>query len=69
MLILDRNAGAGQLLEVFREVDGELVALERKIAAGETLPLAPTLDDAIMLVKACRHNRSVRCETQGAVTR
>lgn len=51
MLILDGKAGAGQLQEVFREVDGGLAALERTIAAGETLPLAPTLDDAIMLVK------------------
>ena len=51
MLILDRNPGAGQLQEAFREIGGELAALEQKIAAGETLPLAPTLDHAIMLVK------------------
>lgn len=51
MLILDGNAGAGQLQEVFREVDGELAALEQKIAATAALPLAPTLDHAIVLVK------------------
>jgi hypothetical protein len=51
MLILDRNPGAGQLQDVFREVDGELAMLEQKIAAAVALPLAPTLDHATMLVK------------------
>ena len=51
MLILDRNLSAGQLQEVFREVDGELAALEQKIAAPVALPLAPTLDHTIMLIK------------------
>jgi hypothetical protein len=51
MLILDQTPGAGQLQEVFREVDSELAALERKITAAATLPLAPTIEHAIMLVK------------------
>jgi len=51
MLILDRNLGAGQLQEIFQEVDRELVELERSIVAAETVPLSGTVDRAIVFIK------------------
>ncbi|MFN7086313.1 MAG: hypothetical protein ACK4N4_06775 [Burkholderiales bacterium] len=36
--------------EVFREVDAELIGLERRLAAAQTLPLAATVAQAIALV-------------------
>lgn len=51
MLILDRNPGAGQLQEIFQEVDRELVELERSIVAAETVPLPETVDRAIVFIK------------------
>ena len=49
MLILDRDLGSGQLGRAFSEVDQALCALERRLAAGEVLPLAATVDEAIAL--------------------
>lgn len=51
MLILDPNREAGQLQEIFREVDSGLAGLERRIVAAETLPLRETVDRAIEFIK------------------
>ncbi|MBI4195186.1 MAG: hypothetical protein HY526_08915 [Betaproteobacteria bacterium] len=40
-----------QIESVFLKVDGELAALEARIARGEALPLAPTVDAAIGLIR------------------
>ena len=50
MLILDPNSDTGQLRSVFGEVDGELAALERNMAAAGPLPLSATVDHALALV-------------------
>jgi hypothetical protein len=50
MLILDRDLGSGQLARAFSEVDQALYALEQRLAAGEVLPLAQTVDEVIGLV-------------------
>ena len=49
MLILDRDLGSGQLERAFSEVDQALCALEQRLAAGEILPLAATVNEAIAL--------------------
>ena len=49
MLILDRDRESGQLERAFSEVDHALCTLEGRLAAGEVLPLADTVDEAIAL--------------------
>lgn len=43
---------SGQIEAVFSRVDGELAGLEARLARGESLPLAATVDAAIGLVRA-----------------
>lgn len=50
MLILDPNSDTGQLSGIFSEVNAELAALEQNLAAAGTLPLAATVDHALLLV-------------------
>ena len=47
MLILERDSGTGQLERTFAETDAELKGLEQRIARGENVPLAETVQRAI----------------------
>lgn len=52
MLIVEPGLKPGQIESVFSRVDVELASLEARLARGEVLPLAPTVDAAIELVRA-----------------
>lgn len=51
MLILDHQAGAGELARTYASGETQLQALERRIAAGEKLPLAATVEETLVLVR------------------
>lgn len=51
MLIVAPNLRSGELQQAFSAIDVELVAFERRIADGEALPLAATVERAIELIK------------------
>lgn len=51
MLTPDPRARCGALEKVSTEVDADLVVLERRIAAGDALPLAATVEQAIDLIR------------------
>lgn len=51
MLILEDHASAGQLHRAFAAVDEDLATLERRIADGVVLPLAPVVEETTALVQ------------------
>ena len=51
MLTLEQDSGTGQLARAFAHADARLKALEQRIDRGETLALADTVDEAIVLVR------------------
>jgi len=51
MLTLEHDSGTGQLARAFADADARLNSLEQRIDQGEKLPLADTVDQAIVLVR------------------